>query len=69
MDNCETRSFPESRITTIDISELGLKKHQEIQVREYLKITVLMDHDVIDGAPAARFISRLNDLMKNAYGL
>jgi len=40
-----------------------------IAVREYLKMTALIDHDVIDGAPAARFLSRLDELLKNAYGL
>jgi pyruvate/2-oxoglutarate dehydrogenase complex dihydrolipoamide acyltransferase (E2) component len=40
-----------------------------IAVREYLKMTALIDHDVIDGAPAARFLSRLDELLQNAYGL
>ena len=41
----------------------------EIAVREYLKMTVLIDHDVMDGAPAARFLSRLDELIQKAYGL
>jgi pyruvate/2-oxoglutarate dehydrogenase complex dihydrolipoamide acyltransferase (E2) component len=36
--------------------------NNEIAIREMLNVTVLMDHDVIDGAPMARFI---NDLSKN----
>ncbi|HEX3012280.1 MAG TPA: 2-oxo acid dehydrogenase subunit E2 [Syntrophomonadaceae bacterium] len=40
-----------------------------IAVRDYLKMTALIDHDVIDGAPAARFLSRLDELLKTAYGL
>jgi pyruvate/2-oxoglutarate dehydrogenase complex dihydrolipoamide acyltransferase (E2) component len=36
-----------------------------VQIREMLNITVLVDHDVIDGAPIARFI---NDLTKNISG-
>jgi hypothetical protein len=35
-----------------------------IAVREYLKMTALIDHDVMDGAPAARFLSRLDELLK-----
>jgi pyruvate/2-oxoglutarate dehydrogenase complex dihydrolipoamide acyltransferase (E2) component len=31
--------------------------------REIGRITVAVDHDVIDGAPAARFTSRLLDLL------
>jgi len=32
-------------------------------------MTVLIDHDVVDGAPAARFVSRLAELVENGYGL
>lgn len=34
--------------------------------KEFLQMTVLIDHDVTDGAPAARFITRLNELMKDS---
>jgi len=37
----------------------------KIEVRDYLRMTVLVDHDVVDGAPAARFISRLTQLLEN----
>lgn len=37
--------------------------------REFLAITLLLDHDVIDGAPAARFASRLTELLESGYGL
>lgn len=43
--------------------------HEQIVVREYVGLTVLFDHDVIDGAPAARFIKRLQALMVGGYGL
>jgi pyruvate/2-oxoglutarate dehydrogenase complex dihydrolipoamide acyltransferase (E2) component len=33
----------------------------EIRIREILNMTILVDHDVIDGAPMVRF---LNDLTK-----
>ncbi len=38
-------------------------------IRDYLALTVMMDHDIIDGAPAARFISQLSRIMQRAYGL
>jgi pyruvate/2-oxoglutarate dehydrogenase complex dihydrolipoamide acyltransferase (E2) component len=41
----------------------------EIRVREILNLTILIDHDVIDGAPMARFVSRLLHLMETASGL
>ncbi len=37
--------------------------------RDFLALTVLFDHDVIDGAPAARFISQLVRMVNNAHGL
>lgn len=41
----------------------------KIEVREYLTITVLFNHDVVDGAPAARFINKLTNLIEIAEGL
>jgi pyruvate/2-oxoglutarate dehydrogenase complex dihydrolipoamide acyltransferase (E2) component len=41
----------------------------EIVIREFLKITVLFDHDVIDGAPIARFIAKLAQNVEDASGL
>lgn len=40
-----------------------------VAVREYLKLTVLIDHDVIDGAPVARFVGRLCELLGSGYNL
>ena len=40
-----------------------------IDIREYLSMTVSFDHDIIDGAPAARFTQRLKDLIESGYGL
>lgn len=37
--------------------------------REYLSVTIELDHDIIDGAPAARFVSRLKALLEMGYGL
>jgi pyruvate/2-oxoglutarate dehydrogenase complex dihydrolipoamide acyltransferase (E2) component len=42
---------------------------EEIKIREYLTMTILFNHDVVDGAPAARFVSQLVDLMEVGYGL
>jgi pyruvate/2-oxoglutarate dehydrogenase complex dihydrolipoamide acyltransferase (E2) component len=40
-----------------------------IEPREILHLTVMFDHDVIDGAPAARFTRRLVELIESGYGL
>jgi pyruvate/2-oxoglutarate dehydrogenase complex dihydrolipoamide acyltransferase (E2) component len=40
-----------------------------IEPREILNLTVLFDHDVVDGAPAARFTRRLVELIESGHGL
>lgn len=40
-----------------------------IEPREILNLTVVFDHDVVDGAPAARFVERLLDLIESGEGL
>lgn len=41
----------------------------KIEIREYLSMTVSVDHDIVDGAPLARFVARLTELVENAFGL
>jgi pyruvate/2-oxoglutarate dehydrogenase complex dihydrolipoamide acyltransferase (E2) component len=41
----------------------------QIAVREFLNLTIGLDHDIIDGAPAARFVNRFKELIESAYGL
>lgn len=43
--------------------------HDQVEVREYLNLTILADHDVIDGAPAVRALSRLTRIIESGYGL
>jgi hypothetical protein len=40
-----------------------------IEVREVLDMTVSIDHDIVDGAPAARFVNQLRELVEGGYGL
>ncbi len=41
----------------------------QIALREYLCMTLSFDHSIVDGAPAARFTGRLEDLIESGYGL
>ncbi|AGN01647.1 pyruvate/2-oxoglutarate dehydrogenase complex, dihydrolipoamide acyltransferase component [Salinarchaeum sp. Harcht-Bsk1] len=41
----------------------------ELRNREILDLTVTVDHDVVDGAAAARFGGRLRELLEDAHGL
>ena len=37
--------------------------------RSVLSLSVMVDHDLVDGAPAARFVHRLQELIESANGL
>lgn len=41
----------------------------KIEIREYLDVTVSVDHDIVDGAPAARFANHFRELIESGYGL
>jgi pyruvate/2-oxoglutarate dehydrogenase complex dihydrolipoamide acyltransferase (E2) component len=45
----------------------GSNAHQEN--REFLHLTFSFDHDIIDGAPAARFVQRFKELVESGSGL
>jgi pyruvate/2-oxoglutarate dehydrogenase complex dihydrolipoamide acyltransferase (E2) component len=40
-----------------------------IEIREILHMTLSFDHDIVDGAPAARFTNELKELIESGYGL
>jgi pyruvate/2-oxoglutarate dehydrogenase complex dihydrolipoamide acyltransferase (E2) component len=42
---------------------------ERVEPRYLLDLTVAFDHDVVDGAPAARFVKRLVELIESGYGL
>jgi pyruvate/2-oxoglutarate dehydrogenase complex dihydrolipoamide acyltransferase (E2) component len=41
----------------------------KVVTREYLSLTVDFDHDIVDGAPAARFVQHLKELIERGDGL
>jgi pyruvate/2-oxoglutarate dehydrogenase complex dihydrolipoamide acyltransferase (E2) component len=43
--------------------------NDKIEIREIMNMTILLDHDVIDGANMARFISALSKNIENGIGL
>ncbi len=59
---------------TLDVALGGIAEKPavvdgRIAIRELLCVTLSFDHDLVDGAPAARFVSRLKDLIESGYGL
>lgn len=57
------------QITLGGIAEKPGVVEGRIEIREYLSVTVSIDHDIVDGAPAARFTGRLQELVERAEGL
>lgn len=51
----------------VDARSVLMDEH--VQQREYLCVTVSFDHDIVDGAPAARFSQRLAALIRAGEGL
>jgi len=59
---------------TLTVTAGGIKQKPKIldgqvQDREYLSLTVSFDHDIVDGAPAARFAQRLQEMLQEGYGV
>ena len=56
-------------ITLGGITEKPAWKNGRVEPREYLHVTLSFDHDVIDGAPAARFTKTFRELVEGGFGL
>lgn len=56
-------------ITIGGISTQPAVVNDNIEFHEFLCLTIMFDHDVVDGAPAARFLNRLKELMESGFGL
>jgi pyruvate/2-oxoglutarate dehydrogenase complex dihydrolipoamide acyltransferase (E2) component len=59
---------------TLTVTVGGIAKkpgvvEDRIEIREYLDLTISVDHDVVDGAPMARFVNRFRELIEEGYGL
>ena len=59
---------------TLDITIGGITKRpvvkgKKLENRDFLALTIDVDHDIIDGAPAARFVKRLRYFIENGIGL
>jgi pyruvate/2-oxoglutarate dehydrogenase complex dihydrolipoamide acyltransferase (E2) component len=56
-------------ITVGGISQKPGVKDGEIMVRDYLNLTLSFDHDIIDGAPAARFANKISEIIESGSAL
>lgn len=51
------------------VAKKPVVKNGEVCIREMLNVTAIFNHDIIDGAPAARFINRLRKYIEVSYDL
>jgi pyruvate/2-oxoglutarate dehydrogenase complex dihydrolipoamide acyltransferase (E2) component len=59
---------------TVDLAVGSIVKKPRVvdgrmEPREMLAMTILVDHDLVDGAPATRFVSRLAELVESGCGI
>jgi hypothetical protein len=62
-ESFEVRPFPRARHDIVDALEVGVRRHM---VHALLELDVTLAHDLVDGAPAARFARRLRELVEQA---
>jgi len=61
---------PTSLMVTVGgIGEKQTLVEGRVESREYLSLTISVDHEVVDGAPATRFTQRFKELIESGYGL
>jgi pyruvate/2-oxoglutarate dehydrogenase complex dihydrolipoamide acyltransferase (E2) component len=60
---------PGLMVTVGGIGEKPGRVDGQIVWRDYLSLTISFDHELVDGAPAARFTRRLKELIESGYGL
>jgi pyruvate/2-oxoglutarate dehydrogenase complex dihydrolipoamide acyltransferase (E2) component len=56
-------------VTVGGIAEKPTLINGQLVLHEYLCITLSLDHDIVDGAPAARFARHFQELVEGGYGL
>jgi hypothetical protein len=64
--------FPITHVLGLVVGSIAWKPavvEGRIEPREILNLTLVFDHDVIDGAPTARFAQQLVELIESGYGL
>ena len=56
-------------VTVGGIGEKQVPVDGQTAAREYLSLTISVNHEIVDGAPTARFARRLKELIESGYGL
>jgi len=64
--------FPLTHVLGLVVGSIAWKPavvDGRIEPREILNLTIVFDHEVIDGAPATRFARQLIEMIESGYGL
>jgi pyruvate/2-oxoglutarate dehydrogenase complex dihydrolipoamide acyltransferase (E2) component len=61
--------LPVSMLLGSVVKKPGVAPDGTAQIREYLHLSVSLDHDVVDGAPATRFVNHLVQMLEAGEGL
>jgi pyruvate/2-oxoglutarate dehydrogenase complex dihydrolipoamide acyltransferase (E2) component len=56
-------------ITIGGVVQRPVQKQGAIELHDHICLTVSIDHDIVDGAPAARFVRRLTALIEHGEGI
>ena len=57
------------QLTLGGIAQQPVAMDGRVEVREMMSVTVSIDHDIVDGGSAARFIQHLRELVEAGHGL
>lgn len=61
--------FHTTGLTVGGIGEKWVMIDGQLVAHEYLCLTLSIDHDIVDGAPAARFVQCFKELVESGYGI
>lgn len=61
--------LPTLNVAIGGISKQLVKNDSEVEEREFLNLTVHLDHDILDGGPAARFAQELEQLITSGFDI
>ena len=56
-------------LTIGSISKKQIWRNEKFETREMLHITASFDHEIVDGAPAARFLKQFSEIVESGNGL
>jgi len=63
------QTMHQTQVLVCPISKKPVQKGDGFEFRDFLALTVTLNHDIVDGGPAVDFIRRLTELMEQSFEL